>query len=59
MFVCETIWTAKNVHDDGAKIVQLETTFRTRTSLIHEALVDEDIERDYRSIITRVQETKV
>ena len=31
MFVCETIWTAKNVHDDGAKIVQLETTFRGRT----------------------------
>jgi hypothetical protein len=28
MFICETIWTTKNVHDDGAKIMQLETTFR-------------------------------
>jgi hypothetical protein len=28
LFICETIWTAKNVHDDGTKITQLATTFR-------------------------------
>jgi hypothetical protein len=28
LFICETIWTTKNIHDDGSKIVQLATTFR-------------------------------
>jgi hypothetical protein len=28
LFVCETIWAAKNVQDEAVKIVQLETTFR-------------------------------
>jgi hypothetical protein len=28
MFVCETIWVAKNVQDEVVKIAQLETTFR-------------------------------
>jgi hypothetical protein len=28
LFVCETIWAAKNVQDEVVKIVQLETTFR-------------------------------
>jgi hypothetical protein len=31
MFVCETIWIAKNVHDEGEKIMQLEKMFRGRT----------------------------
>jgi hypothetical protein len=31
LFVCETIWAAKNVQDDAVKIVQLATTFRGRT----------------------------
>jgi hypothetical protein len=28
LFVCEAIWTVKNVQDDDANIVQLETTFQ-------------------------------
>jgi hypothetical protein len=28
LFVCQTIWTTKNVHNDGAKIAQLESNFR-------------------------------
>jgi hypothetical protein len=28
LFVCEAIWTMKNVQDDDAKITQLVTTFR-------------------------------
>jgi hypothetical protein len=28
LFVCETIWAAKNVQDEAVKIAQLETTFR-------------------------------
>lgn len=30
MFVCEAIWTAKQVHDQNAQIMQLVTTFRDR-----------------------------
>jgi hypothetical protein len=30
LFVCETIWAAKNVQDEAVKIAQLETTFRGR-----------------------------
>jgi hypothetical protein len=30
LFVCETVWAAKNIQDDVVKIAQLETTFRGR-----------------------------
>jgi hypothetical protein len=30
MFIFETIWSENNFHDDGAKIMQLETNFRGR-----------------------------
>jgi hypothetical protein len=49
--VCETIWTAKNVHDDGAKIVQLETTFKGHALVWYmklqstTPLVDKDIRK--------------
>jgi hypothetical protein len=31
LFVCETIWAAKNVQDEAVNIAQLETTFRGHT----------------------------
>jgi hypothetical protein len=31
LFVCETIWTTNNFHDDGTKITQLEKKFRGHT----------------------------
>jgi hypothetical protein len=31
LFVCETIWVAKNVQDEGLNIAQLETNFRGYT----------------------------
>jgi hypothetical protein len=33
LFVCEAIWTVKNVQDDDANIAQLETTFREHALL--------------------------
>jgi hypothetical protein len=30
LFVCETVWAAKNIQDDVVKIAQLATTFRGR-----------------------------
>jgi hypothetical protein len=33
LFICETIWTVKNVQDDDVNIVQLEMTFRDRALL--------------------------
>jgi len=31
MFVCEAIWTAKQIQDQNAQIAQLATTFRDRS----------------------------
>jgi hypothetical protein len=33
LFICDTIWTVKNVQDDDVKIVQLEMTFRDHALL--------------------------
>ena len=30
MFVCEAIWTAKQIQDQNSKIAQLATTFRDK-----------------------------
>jgi hypothetical protein len=66
LFVCETIWAAKNVQDEAVKIVQLETTFRGRALVWYMKLQSttptgqsKDFGRDKTSIVERVQEAKV
>jgi hypothetical protein len=33
LFICEIIWTMKNIEDDDAKIAQLEMTFKDHALL--------------------------
>jgi hypothetical protein len=66
LFVCDTIWTVKNVQDEVTKIVQLAMTFRGHALLWYmkfqtttPSRIVKKFGRDQTSIVKRIQEVEI